>query len=214
MTEATIGLENVTFGYLGNVVIENLSFSIQQGDFVAITGENGAAKTTAMKLLLGLLKPWKGTRLWPVNLNVSYVPQQISSIEQDFPSTVFEFIVSGSWKSKKWYERITKEDKERAKKLIDVFELQNVVDRPIGKLSGGQKQKACVARAFMSQPDMLLLDEPTTGMDEKMRNVFYETLKNMCPHVTIVIITHHIKELKPYIDQIIQLERRQDTCLN
>ena len=214
MTESTIGLKNVTFGYLKNTVIENLSFSIVLGQFVAITGENGTAKTTAMKLLLGLLKPWKGIRLWPKNLNTSYVPQQIASIEQDFPSTVFEFIVSGSWKSKKWYERVSNEDIARAKELMIKFDLQNVVHQPIGKLSGGQKQKACVARAFMSNPAILLLDEPTTGMDEKMRNVFYETLKSMCPKVTIVIITHHITELKPYIDQIIHLERRQESCLN
>ena len=214
MTESTIGLKNVTFGYLQNAVIENLSFSIEQGQFVAITGENGAAKTTAMKLLIGLLKPWKGIRQWPINLEPVYVPQQISSIEQDFPSTVFEFIVSGSWDSKKWYERITRDDKKRAKELIDRFELQNVVKQPIGKLSGGQKQKACIARAFMSNPTILLLDEPTTGMDEKTRHIFYEILKNMCPHVTVVIITHHINELKPYIDQIIHLERRCDPCLN
>ncbi len=214
MTELTIGLEHVTFGYLKNIVIENLSFSIKQGQFVAITGENGTAKTTSMKLLLGLLKPWKGSRHWPKNLNSSYVPQQIASIEQDFPSTVFEFIVSGCWKSKKWYERVSKEDIARAKELMNKFDLQNVVNLPIGKLSGGQKQKACVARAFMSNPAILLLDEPTAGMDEKMRNVFYETLKSMCPQVTIVIITHHINELKPYIDQIIHLERRQESCLN
>lgn len=214
MTESMIGLRNVTFGYLKNIVIENLSFSIEKGQFVAITGENGAAKTTAIKLLLGLLKPWKGIRQWPSNICTSYVPQQISSIEQDFPSTVFEFIISGSWKSKKWYECTSREEIERAKDLMNKFELQNVSDLPIGKLSGGQKQKACVARAFMSNPAILLLDEPTTGMDEKMRNVFYETLKSMCPHVTIVIITHHINELKPFIDQTIHLERRQETCLN
>ncbi|MDI7741790.1 metal ABC transporter ATP-binding protein [Lysinibacillus fusiformis] len=214
MTVSTIGLNNVTFGYLKNIVIENLSFTIEQGQFAAITGENGAAKTTAMRLLLGLLKPWKGSRLWPKNLNTSYVPQQIASIEQDFPSTVFEFIVSGSWKSKKWYERVSKADIEKAEALVNKFDLQNVVHLPIGKLSGGQKQKACVARAFMSNPEILLLDEPTAGMDEKMRNIFYETLKSMCPKVTIVIITHHINEVKPYIDQIIHLERRQESCLN
>ncbi len=214
MTESFIGLKNVTFGYMQNIVIENLSFSIKQGQFVAITGENGAAKTTAMKLLVGLLKPWKGTRQWPTQLSASYVPQQISSIEQDFPSTVFEFILSGSWKLKKWYERISKEDIERAKELADQFELQTVVNQPIGKLSGGQKQKACIARALMENPPILLLDEPTTGMDEKMRHIFYETLKSMCPQVTIVIITHHINELQRYIDQMIHLERRQEPCLN
>lgn len=214
MTKSIIGLKNVTFGYSQNAVIENLSFSIEQGQFVAMTGENGAAKTTAMKLLVGLLKPWKGLRQWPSHLRVSYVPQQISSIEQDFPSTVFEFIVSGLWESKKWYQRISKDDKKRAREMINRFELQSVVNQPIGKLSGGQKQKACVARAFMSNPDILLLDEPTTGMDEKTRHMFYKIVKSMCPQVTIVMITHHIHELNPYIDQIIHLERRHEPCLN
>lgn len=214
MTESKIGLQNVTFGYMQNIVIENLSISIDQGQFVAITGENGAAKTTAMKLLIGILKPWKGIRLWPRNLNASYVPQQISSIEQDFPSTVYEFIISGCWKTKRWYERISKENMKRAEALIDKFKLRNVAQQPIGKLSGGQKQLACVARAFMSNPAILFLDEPTTGMDEKMRHIFYETLKSMCPHVTVVIITHHINELNSYIDQIIHLERRKNSCLN
>lgn len=214
MTKSTIGLKNVKFGYLQNVVIEDLSFTIELGQFVAITGDNGAAKTTAMKLLLGLLKPWKGTRQWSNNLKASYVPQQVSSIEQDFPSTVFEFVLSGSWESKKWYERISKEDKKQAKELIDIFELQNVLKQPIGKLSGGQKQKACVARALMSNPTILLLDEPTTGMDEKTRHLFYKILKSKCPYLTIVMITHHINELEPFIDQMIHIERRQDFCLS
>ncbi|BDH62801.1 high-affinity zinc uptake system ATP-binding protein ZnuC [Lysinibacillus sp. PLM2] len=214
MTESTIGLKNVTFGYSQKVIVENLSFSIKQGQFVAITGENGAAKTTAMKLLVGLLKPWKGTRQWPKQIRASYVPQQVASIEQDFPSTVTEFILSGSWKLKKWFEPISKEDIKRAKGFIRQFDLGTVANQPIGKLSGGQKQKACIVRALMENPAILLLDEPATGMDEKMRRMLYETLKNLCPQVTIVMITHHIHELEPYIDQLIHLERRQEHCLN
>ncbi len=214
MEKSTIGLKNVTFGYLQNAVIENLSFSIEKGQFVAITGENGAAKTTAMKLLIGLLKPWKGSREWPIHLKASYIPQQISSIEQDFPSTVFEFIVSGSWDSKRWYERVTKEEQNKAREFIQQFQLQSVVNQSVGKLSGGQKQKACVARALMSNPKILLLDEPTTGMDEEARHHFYQILKNMCPQVTIVLITHHIHEVKTYIDQVIHIERRKNSCLN
>lgn len=214
MTESTIGLKNVTFGYSQKVIVENLSFSIEQGQFVAITGENGAAKTTAMKLLVGLLKPWKGQRQWPKHIRASYVPQQIASIEQDFPSTVTEFILSGTWKLKKWFKPISKDDIKRAKEFMNQFDLETVANQPIGKLSGGQKQKACIVRALMENPAILLLDEPTTGMDEKMRQMFYETLKNMCPQVTIVIITHHIHELEPYIDQLIHLERRQEHCLN
>lgn len=214
MKDSTIGLKNVSFGYLQKPIIEDLSFSIKLGQFVAITGENGAAKTTSMKLLLGLLKPWKGLRQWSNGLKSSYVPQQISTIEQDFPSTVYEFILSGSWDAKKWFKRVTKDDHKRARDLIEQFELQHIQNQSIGKLSGGQKQKACVARAFMTKPDVLMLDEPTVGMDEDTRCFFYQILKSMCPQVTIVLITHHIKESKPYVDQIIHLERRKNVCLN
>ncbi|MGX4669808.1 metal ABC transporter ATP-binding protein [Cerasibacillus sp. JNUCC 74] len=205
-----IGLDNVTFGYNKNVVIKNLSFSIQLGQFVAIVGENGAAKTTSMKLLLGILKPWRGQRVMTRNARLAYIPQEISSIEEDFPSTVFEFVLSGVWTVKKWYNKISKSDRQKTINLLHHFGLKEFKSYPIGKLSGGQKQKACVARALMSNPTILLLDEPTIGMDHDTRKSFYLLLKSLCPTVTVIIISHQWEELKNYVDQTILLERRRE----
>ncbi|WJY27566.1 MULTISPECIES: metal ABC transporter ATP-binding protein [Sporosarcina] len=214
MSTAAIGLQHVTFGYTSEPVMDNLSFSIPSGQFTVITGENGAAKTTALKLLGGLLVPWSGSRFGMRQSAVSYLPQDAAAIEPDFPSTVREFVLSGVWDRKKWFQRIRKEDKAKAAEMIGQFGLSELADRPIGRLSGGQRQKACTARAFMAAPSILLLDEPTSGMDEKTRKQFYQVLKAMTPAVTIVMITHHLDELQPYLDRILQMEEGTCICSN
>ncbi|TBL70818.1 metal ABC transporter ATP-binding protein [Paenibacillus thalictri] len=210
-------MRQVAFGYSDVPCLEDADIEIHSGEFVAVTGPNGAAKTTLLKLLLGLLQPWKGDiRLAAVNetgqkLGVGYVPQQIASFNGAFPSTVAEFVRSGTLVKGSWLRRLRPEDHmltEQALRKVGMWELRR---RKIGELSGGQKQRICIARALAQEPDLLVLDEPTTGMDQESRSAFYELISHQVKAHgrTVVMVTHDLAEAGGYLDRIIQLERKE-----
>jgi zinc transport system ATP-binding protein len=177
-------MKDVTFGYSDVPCLVDVNLNILQGEFAAITGPNGASKTTLLKLLLGLLKPWKGE----VSLlserdsgrgkrKVGYVPQQIAAFNAGFPSTVEEFVRSGRFAAQgSWFRKLRGEDRERTELALKQVGMWEQRSRRIGELSGGQKQRVCIARALAMEPDLLVLDEPVTGMDEASRNGFYELM--------------------------------------
>lgn len=211
-------MDEVEFGYNDVPCIQDASVEIQSGEFVAITGPNGAAKSTLLKLLLGLLDPWKGsiflssTNKEGAKLRVGYVSQQISAFNSGFPSTILEFVQSGRYASRSWFRKLDKEDEvqtERALRQVGMWDLRK---RKIGELSGGQKQRICIARALAQEPDMLVLDEPTTGMDQDSRFGFYELMHHQVKAHgrTVVMVTHGLAEVAPYLDRIIELERKED----
>jgi zinc transport system ATP-binding protein len=211
-------MKEVEFGYNDVPCIQDSSVEIQSGEFVAVTGPNGAAKSTLLKLLLGLLEPWKGDIfLSPTNkdggkFRVGYVSQQISAFNSGFPSTILEFVRSGRYASGSWFRKLQKEDEiqtERALRQVGMWDLRK---RKIGELSGGQKQRICIARALAQEPDMLVLDEPTTGMDQDSRYGFYELMHHQVKEHgrTVIMVTHGLSEVEPYLDRIIELERKED----
>ncbi|MDQ0901789.1 metal ABC transporter ATP-binding protein [Paenibacillus sp. V4I7] len=211
-------MDEVEFGYNDVPCIQDASVEIQSGEFVAITGPNGAAKSTLLKLLLGLLDPWKGTIfLSSINkegkkLKVGYVSQQISAFNSGFPSTILEFVQSGRYASRSWFRKLDKEDEVQTEKALRQVGMWDLRKRKIGELSGGQKQRICIARALAQEPDMLVLDEPTTGMDQDSRFGFYEMMHHQVKALgrTVVIVTHGLSEVAPYLDRIIELERKED----
>jgi zinc transport system ATP-binding protein len=210
-------MEDVMFGYTDTPCLVDVNVHILAGEFVAITGQNGASKTTMLKLLLGLLKPWRGS----IKLNVGnsegskpvigYVPQQIAAFNSGFPSKVFEFVRSGRYSAGSWFRRLNKKDHELTETALRRVGMWELRDRKIGELSGGQKQRICVARALARQPDMLVLDEPTTGMDLDSRTGFYQLMAHLAKErgMTIVMVTHGLEEVRPFLDRVIQLERRE-----
>lgn len=211
-------MNEVEFGYNDVPCIQDASVEIQSGEFVAITGPNGAAKSTLLKLLLGLLDPWKGTIfLSSTNkegkkLKVGYVSQQISAFNSGFPSTILEFVQSGRYASRSWFRKLDKEDEVQTEKALRQVGMWDLRKRKIGELSGGQKQRICIARALAQEPDMLILDEPTTGMDQDSRFGFYELMHHQVKALgrTVVIVTHGLSEVASYLDRIIELERKED----
>jgi zinc transport system ATP-binding protein len=211
-------LKQVVFGYSDVPCLEDANIDILSGEFVAVTGPNGAAKTTLLKLALGLLQPWKGTvQLSSMNsegnkLVIGYVPQQIASFNGGFPSTILEFVLSGRYTRGSWLRKLQTHDyelTEKALRQVGMWELRN---RKIGELSGGQKQRICIARALAQEPDLLVLDEPTTGMDQESRFGFYELMHHQVKEHgrTVVMITHGLSEVRSYLDRIIELERKED----
>lgn len=209
-------LRDIVFGYENEPVIRNVSADIHAGEFIAVSGPNGAAKTTLLKLMLGLLKPWSGTVRFSAELGrsrVAYVPQQASSFNAGFPSKVIELVRSGCYPELGLFRRFRREQHElveEALKAVGLWELRN---RKIGELSGGQKQKACIARAIVQQPDLLVLDEPVTGMDAASRTRFYEWMRQQVKEEgrTVIMVTHGLDEAQDYLDRVIYLEGKEES---
>ncbi|WP_340022598.1 metal ABC transporter ATP-binding protein [Paenibacillus sp. FSL K6-1096] len=217
-------MRDVVFGYGNEPVISGLSLDIEAGQFIGITGPNGAAKTTLLKLMLGLLKPWSGT----VTLNrgmdgagrpvIGYVPQQVASFNAGFPSKVIELVRSGCYARLGLFGRFSKQQEalvERSLRQVEMWEYRN---SRIGELSGGQKQRICIARALAQQPQVLVLDEPVTGMDAASRSGFYQLMRHdVTSHGrTVIMVTHNLGETSSYLDTVISLERKEQegwTCL-
>lgn len=218
-------MENVVFGYGETPVLNRISLEIHTGEFVGITGPNGAAKTTLLKLMLGLLKPWSGVvkinreALVGKKMNIGYVPQQVASFNSGFPSQVLELVQSGCYPKLGLFRRLGPEQRdivERSLKQVGMWEHRH---RKIGELSGGQKQRICIARALAGQPQVLILDEPTAGMDQQSRLGFYQLMRHYVTvhNVTVIMVTHGLEETEQYLDRVILLEQMESEewqCLN
>ncbi|WP_034551482.1 metal ABC transporter ATP-binding protein [Carnobacterium funditum] len=214
-----IEVKDLSFYYDEEPVLENISFTVDPGEFVMLTGENGAAKSTLLLNVLGLLTPNKGTvSISPVNernekLSIGYIPQQVASFNAGFPSTVLELVRSGRYQRGKWFKKLDAEDKEHVERALKSVGMWDMRYKKIGELSGGQKQRISLARIFATDPDLFVLDEPTTGMDIDSRREFYELLKhNSKVHSKgILMVTHDHDDIKQYADRHIQLVRKEDS---
>jgi zinc transport system ATP-binding protein len=210
-------MNKVVFGYNDVPCLEDVDLDIYNGEFVAVIGPNGASKTTLLKLVLGLLEPWRGEvrlskkRADGTNLTVGYVPQQIASFNSGFPSKILEFVRSGRYTKGSWLRKLRPEDHELTERALRQVGMWEQRHRKIGELSGGQKQRVCIARALAQEPDLLVLDEPTSGMDEESRFGFYELMRHqVTTHgTTVVMVTHGLSEVSRYLDRIIELQRKE-----
>lgn len=214
-----INVKDLTFYYGEEPVLENVSYYVDAGEFVILTGENGAAKSTLIRNTLGLLKPTSGTvTISKVNtegkpLSIGYIPQQIASYNAGFPSTVLELVQSGRFQRGRWFKKLTQKDHDHVKKALLAVNMWEMRHKKIGELSGGQKQRISLARIFATDPDLFVLDEPTTGMDETSRGDFYKLLRhNAHDHGKgILMITHDHEDIKAYADRHIRLIRKEDS---
>lgn len=220
-----ITVENLAFHYDNEPVLENIHYHLDSGEFVTLTGENGAAKTTLIKATLGILKPRHGKitiaekSIKGKKLRMAYLPQQIASFNAGFPSTVYEFVRSGRYPRQGWFRRLTKHDEEHIQASLESVGMWEHRDKRLGSLSGGQKQRVVIARMFASDPDIFILDEPTTGMDSGTKDDFYQLMHHAAKQhgKSVLMITHDPDELKQYADRNIYLVRNQSSpwrCFN
>jgi zinc transport system ATP-binding protein len=192
--DAVVTLQNITFSYENKNVIQDLNFQVLQRDFVGLVGSNGAGKTTLLRIIVGLLKPTNGeVRLFGKHYSefdgwdrIGYVPQK-NAFNPLFPATVREVVLSGLYGRKKLFRRITGEDHQK--------------DRRIGQLSGGQQQRVFLARALINNPELLILDEPTVGIDAETQAGFFRLIRHMHQHhaITFLMVSHDIDMLEDYI---------------
>lgn len=213
-----IDVENLTFYYDKEPVLENISYHIDSGEFVTLTGENGAAKSTLIKTTLGVLKPKHGKvtisakNSFGEKLRIAYLPQQVASFNAGFPSSVEEFVTSGRYPRRGWFKKLNAHDTEHVKSALESVGMWKYRNHRLGELSGGQKQRIAIARMFASDPDLFVLDEPTTGMDDVSSADFYQLMHHAAHKhgKSVLMVTHDPEEVKAFADRNIHLYKDQN----
>jgi zinc transport system ATP-binding protein len=217
-----VEIQNLTFSYECHNVLENINLNINQSDVVAITGPNGAGKSTLIKLMMGVLKPAQGTiRILGAEPNqrktkkrVGYVPQHATSFNKGFPTTVLEAVVAGRIASRGLFRPLTDKDYKQAEKSLDMVGLHAERHKRLSSLSGGQQQRVFIARAIVSQPELLILDEPTVGIDSHAHQVICELLNNLNQQhdLTLIIVTHEPDLIAKIINRQVCLDKKICHC--
>lgn len=206
-----IDLSGVSFYYNGHPVLLDVSMTIEEKDFLAIVGPNGSGKTTLLKIILGILRPRKGTvRIFGKNPaesagTIGYVPQD-TGMNKGFPISVADVVLMGRVGLAGRDRSYTSADRAVARQALERVGMWEYRDRTIGKLSGGQRQRVYIARALAAEPKVLLMDEPTASVDTQFQTDLYEFLKELNEAMTIVVVSHDMSVLSSYIKSV--------ACLN
>ena len=207
--EPLIELKNIFLNREDRVILDDVNFVVNKGDFVAITGPNGGGKTSLLRLILGLIKPTKGSVDFPANRpSIGYLPQK-NMIDAHFPITVREVIESGLLGIK----CISKsEKKQRVDATLRQIELPELADRPIGKLSGGQLQRVLLGRAIISEPQLLVLDEPLSYVDKHFEAHIYRLIAQIAPKCTILLVSHEMSMISSMANRHLLVDRKITEC--
>jgi zinc transport system ATP-binding protein len=205
--ETILSVKNLKVNYQNHEVLKNISFDIYKGDYTAIAGPNGAGKTTLIKALLGINEKEEGTVKFNTG-KIAYLQQKIALSDSKFPASVKEIIRSGLLVNKTFPRFFTKEDESRVQYQLEKLDIKKLENKLIGKLSGGELQKVLLARALISSPEIIFLDEPATALDPSSRENFYELLKelNKNEHITIILISHDIGSIGRYAEKLMYLD--------
>lgn len=205
-----IKCDNISFSYDTKIVLENLSFNVENKDYLCIVGDNGAGKSTLIKGLLGLKGLLKGNIEYSDGLKqneIGYLPQQ-TVVQKDFPASVSEIVKSGTLNKMGFFPFFTKKEKNIAiynMKLLGIDSIKNSCYR---ELSGGQQQRVLLARALCATKKLLLLDEPTAGLDPLAQNSLYEIIKKINESgITIIMVSHDIQKAVMYANKILHIEK-------
>lgn len=201
-------LKEVNAGYEGKVILRGVNLILRENDFVGVIGPNGGGKTTLLKVILGLLKPYSGNVIYYADKQAlfGYLPQN-SRFDSRFPISVEEVVLSGLMSEKGIWKGYTREDKKKAIELLDRYDMEAYRNRPIGELSGGQMQRVFLCRAIISSPKVLILDEPSTYADSNFEKEFYALLEELNKQMSIVMVSHDLGTICSYVKTIACVNR-------
>jgi len=212
-----ISVEGLSFRYNSVEVLSDISFCIEAGDYIGLVGPNGSGKTTLIRVILGLMKPWKGSvslfGATPLKFKdwqkVGYLPQK-NLFNPYFPATVDEIVSLGLLSKKRFYKGPDAAERAFINDALRLMDVQDINNKLIGELSGGQQQRVLAARAIVNKPGLLILDEPTTALDPESREKFFYTLRelNRKNNVTIILVTHDIGSIGRYASKLLYLDKK------
>ena len=208
-----VDLKGVTVVLNGQRVLEDVNLSVKEKDFLGVIGPNGGGKTTLLKVILGLVRPSAGEvtvffgRPEDARGEVGYVPQ-VNLFDREFPLTVFDAVLMGRIGRAGFPGYYKSYDRDKAAEALRIAGMSAHADRQIGKISEGQKQRTFIARALVSDPKLLLLDEPTASVDPTAETEFYDILNGLRDKMAVVLVSHDVGVISRYIDKIACLNRR------
>jgi len=201
-------IKDLSAGYDGNIVLENISLEIFSNDFIGVIGPNGGGKTTLIKTILGLVKPISGEmHLLISKKNIGYLPQ-VNQIDKRFPISVIDVVRSGKANTalfSSFYK--IKQEKEKAESLLQEMGILAIRNKSIGELSGGQMQRVFLCRALMNEPELLVLDEPSTYVDNNFEGELYLKLKELNNRMAILLISHDVGTISFFVKTIACVNR-------
>jgi zinc transport system ATP-binding protein len=213
MGNSIVEIKNIWFAYNGQTVLEDVSLDIRQGDFIAMIGPNGGGKTTLLKLMLGLLRPNKGTirvlgdPTAKASHHIGYVSQDVH-INRSFPITAIDVVLMGKLEPGKRWAKSSVQDRTDALDALERMEIADCASSKIDELSGGQRQRVFIARALVTEPKVLLLDEPTASIDAKGQAEFYRLLKELNKDITILVVSHDLVAISTYVKSVACVNKR------
>lgn len=213
-----IELRNITFAYERQKVLDGIHLSLMQGEFLGLVGPNGSGKSTLVKCMLGLLQPDEGEvyylgqplKKFSGNLEIGYVSQKANHFNHGFPATVAEIVATGLFGKMGLFRRMGKKEWARVNEAIELVGLASYAQRSMGQLSGGQQQRALIARALVAEPKLLILDEPTVGIDAEGAARFYRLMDQLHREkgLTMLLVTHEIEHVISFLDRVACLNRQ------
>ncbi len=206
MTQKLLELNNISAGYGGETVVKNVNLEIFEKDFLGVIGPNGGGKSTIMKVILGILKPVSGRITYSKKINFGYLPQ-FNLNDVKFPISVKDVVLSGLMIEKKIFRRFSREQMLKADSIIDKFGLSEYSQTPYGELSGGQIQRVLLSRAIVSDPEILILDEPTAFTDKGFSKNLYKMLNEMNEERAIIMVSHDTGVISSYVKNVACVNR-------
>ena len=206
MDKHLIEINNLNFKYENNIILDNVSFNITQNENIGILGRNGGGKSTLIKLILGFLKPSSGSIKYNIDRKkTGYLPQ-IREFDTTFPISVSDLVISGLTDRKNLFRKFNLQEKKSASDIMEEFGILELKDKLINEVSGGQLQRALIARALISNPELIILDEPESFLDKNFESKLYNKIKTL-KNSTVIIISHELDEVYKYIDSVLLVEK-------
>ena len=214
MKRTIVDIKDLCFSYSGKEVLHNIDLVVEQGDFIAVVGPNGGGKTTLLKLVIGLLKPTRGAvhlagrRPGKKGLEIGYVPQQIDH-NLSFPATALDVVIMGKHvpENRMPFGR-SRQDRKDGLAALEKMGISEFGERKISDLSGGQRQRVLIARALVTEPELLVLDEPTASIDSRGQTDFYQLLQELNRDLTILMVSHDLLSVSTFAKSVACVNKR------